>query len=82
MMVEHGSKKQEFMDDHKELRDAFLESMTKIARKNGKIKSDLYQHYNVKRGLRNADGTGVLVNLTEIGDVHGYIIDEGEKKPE
>jgi citrate synthase len=29
--------------------------------------------------LRNADGTGVLVGLTRIGDVHGYIIDEGEK---
>jgi citrate synthase len=40
---------------------------------------DLYDRYNVKRGLRNADGTGVLVGLTRIGDVHGYIIDEGEK---
>jgi citrate synthase len=39
----------------------------------------LYNKYNVKRGLRNADGTGVLVGLTRIGDVHGYIIDEGEK---
>ena len=29
--------------------------------------------------MRNADGTGVLVGLTRIGDVHGYIIDEGEK---
>ena len=81
MMIKYGSKKQEFMDDHKELRDVFLDNITKIARKNSKIKPELYQHYNVKRGLRNADGTGVLVNLTEIGDVHGYIIDEGEKKP-
>jgi citrate synthase len=39
----------------------------------------LYDKFNVKRGLRNADGTGVLVGLTRIGDVHGYIIDEGEK---
>jgi citrate synthase len=31
--------------------------------------------------LRNADGTGVLVGLTRIGDVHGYIMDEGEKIP-
>jgi citrate synthase len=29
--------------------------------------------------LRNADGTGVLVGLTRVGDVHGYIVDEGEK---
>jgi len=46
-----------------------------------KINPDFYTQYNVKRGLRNADGTGVLVGLTEIGDVHGYIIDEGEKVP-
>jgi citrate synthase len=46
---------------------------------NDYIDSDLYGKFNVKRGLRNADGTGVLVGLTRIGDVHGYIIDEGEK---
>jgi citrate synthase len=48
---------------------------------NDYIDIDLYGRYNVKRGLRNADGTGVLVGLTRIGDVHGYIIDEGEKVP-
>jgi citrate synthase len=46
---------------------------------NDYIDIELYNRYNVKRGLRNADGTGVLVGLTRIGDVHGYIIDEGEK---
>jgi citrate synthase len=48
---------------------------------NDYIDVDLYNKYNVKRGLRNADGTGVLVGLTRIGDVHGYIMDEGEKVP-
>jgi citrate synthase len=47
--------------------------------KNNYIDTELYNKFNVKRGLRNADGTGVLVGLTRIGDVHGYIIDEGEK---
>jgi len=46
---------------------------------NDYIDSDLYPKFNVKRGLRNADGTGVLVGLTRVGDVHGYIIDEGDK---
>ena len=46
---------------------------------NSDIDLSLYDKFNVKRGLRNADGTGVLVGLTRIGDVHGYIIDEGEK---
>jgi citrate synthase len=48
---------------------------------NDYIDAGLYGKYNVKRGLRNADGTGVLVGLTRIGDVHGYIMDEGEKVP-
>jgi citrate synthase len=48
---------------------------------NDYIDTDLYDKFNVKRGLRNADGTGVLVGLTRIGDVHAYIIDEGEKIP-
>ena len=36
------------------------------------IDKDLFDTYNVKRGLRNQDGTGVLVGLTKIGDVVGY----------
>jgi citrate synthase len=48
---------------------------------NDYIDADLYDKYNVKRGLRNQDGTGVLVGLTRIGDVHGYIMDKGEKVP-
>ena len=40
-----------------------------------------YSDYNVKRGLRNADGTGVLAGLTAIGEVHGYLLDEGNRVP-
>ena len=40
----------------------------------------LYRKYGVKRGLRNDDGTGVLVGLTTIGNVHGYVVSEGEKQ--
>ncbi len=57
----------------------FLTKYAEIADRQNRIPADLYEKYNVKRGLRNADGTGVLVGLTEIGQVHGYIIDEGEK---
>ena len=45
------------------------------------IAPELYRKYGVKRGLRNADGTGVLVGLTTIGNVHGYVMNEGEKQP-
>jgi len=45
------------------------------------IPHEHYTRYSVKRGLRNPDGTGVLAGLTAIGEVHGYIIDEGAVKP-
>ncbi len=35
--------------------------------------------YDVKRGLRNADGTGVLAGVTNISNVHGYVVSEGDK---
>ncbi len=50
--------------------------------KNNHIDPKLFSSFNVKRGLRNADGTGVLAGLTLICNVHGYVLDEGEKKPE
>lgn len=40
-----------------------------------------YEKYDVKRGLRNSDGTGVVAGITNISNVHGYVIDEGDKKP-
>lgn len=58
-----------------------LDQLAEIAIKSNSLNSELYSKYNVKRGLRNADGTGVLVGLTSIGDVHGYIVDENEKVP-
>ena len=37
-----------------------------------KIPQETFQEYGVKRGLRNEDGSGVLVGLTNIGNVVGY----------
>ncbi len=48
---------------------------------NNTIKSELFDNYIVKRGLRNADGTGVVAGLTNICNVHGYVVNEGEKSP-
>ncbi len=41
-----------------------------------------YSHFNVKRGLRNADGTGVVAGITSISNVHGYLTDEGVRIPD
>ena len=47
-----------------------------------KIDKDAFKKFNVKRGLRNEDGSGVLVGLTNIGNVVGYERDaEGKLTP-
>ncbi len=42
---------------------------------------ECYNTFNVKRGLRNQDGTGVVAGVTSISNVHGYLTDEGVKVP-
>jgi Citrate synthase len=64
-----------------DVKDKILERLGSIVEKNDRIDPELYTRYNVKRGLRDADGSGVLVGLTEIGDVRSYILDEGELVP-
>lgn len=46
------------------------------------IDSDQYAKYHIKRGLRNSDGSGVLAGLTNISEVHGYVVYESEKMPD
>ncbi|MDD6214999.1 MAG: citrate/2-methylcitrate synthase [Firmicutes bacterium] len=56
----------------------------KLAQKcieNGHIDPELYDKYEVKRGLRYKSGRGVLTGLTEIGEVKSYTIDDGEMIP-
>lgn len=56
-----------------------LDELSSKAERNNKISPEFYGKYDVKRGLRNSNGTGVLVGLTEIGDVQGYRMENGEK---
>lgn len=58
----------------------FLNNSAKLIEKNDKIDPDLYIKNNVKRGLRNSNGTGVVVGLTKIGDVRGYETDSSGNK--
>ncbi len=48
---------------------------------NSVIDPKLYEKYHVKRGLRNSDGTGVVTGITNICNVHGYLLNEGELEP-
>lgn len=49
--------------------------------KNSSIDPELYGKYEVKRGLRDINGKGVLAGLTEIAEVRSYIIDDSELIP-
>lgn len=56
----------------------FMTRLTESIKQSCQIENELFEKFEVKRGLRNADGTGVLVGLTNIGEVIGYK-KEGDK---
>lgn len=62
------------------LDDSFSSLKEELIR-NNQIKLDDYHRYDVKRGLRNSDGTGVMAGLSRICSVEGYYIDDGERVP-
>ena len=50
----------------------FLSRLNDSIKNSCQIENELFEKYDVKRGLRNKDNTGVLVGLTNIGEVLGY----------
>lgn len=65
----------------KKLSDEKLHALAQRIKENGRIDPELYEFHNVKRGLRNANGTGVLVGITKVGAVIGYEKIDGLKVP-
>ena len=61
--------------------DRFLEDLRQVYQANNHIDLSSYEEWQVKRGLRNADGTGVVAGVTEIANVRGYYIQDGERVP-
>lgn len=59
----------------------FKSKLTENFFKTNSVDPALYSKYEVKRGLRNPDGSGVVTGLTNISNVHGYMVSEGEKYP-
>ena len=57
--------------------DYLIYKLSETIKTTSRIDKELFTQFNVKRGLRNEDHTGVLVGLTKVGDVVGY-----EKLPE
>ena len=61
--------------------NAEFDDLVKYCMISGEFDPEFYKKYDVKRGLRDADGKGVLTGLTEISDVCAYDIVDGEKVP-
>ncbi|MBE6852452.1 MAG: citrate/2-methylcitrate synthase [Ruminococcus sp.] len=58
-----------------------VESLCDKLKEYSAVDPALYEKFDVKRGLRKSDGTGVTAGITKICNVHGYIINEGEVEP-
>lgn len=59
----------------------YAAALGKQVRQEYHINDEYYSSHNIKRGLRNEDGTGVLVGVSRVGSVQGYIMDDGERLP-
>ena len=67
--------------EEKRARDERLQELTDVALNANKMDIGLYQKFDVKRGLRESNGRGVLTGLTEISDVNGHKEVNGEFVP-
>ncbi|MBQ7377220.1 MAG: citrate synthase [Clostridia bacterium] len=64
-----------------EVADAF-DLLLSEAKEAYSIPKNAFDNHRVKRGLREADGSGVMAGVTRIGNAHGYVVYEGEKMPD
>lgn len=69
------------MDQTNGFESEILKTLVEKIKVTDRIDPELYTRYQVKRGLRDIDGRGVLVGLTEIGEVQSYIVEKNEMVP-
>ncbi len=69
------------MDAQQEFYEESFSPLYEKIRSEYAIDGSFYRSENIKRGLRNSDGTGVIVGVTKIGSVQGYVMQDGERIP-
>lgn len=69
------------MENIIELEKKMLKILSNKAKESSIIDPELFTKHQVKRGLRDIDGRGVLVGLTEIGEVRSYIVEDNKMVP-
>lgn len=74
-------------DNHKERIDLYskitaeIQDLSELCLENLKIDPELYTKYDVKRGLRDINGKGVLAGLTDISKIQSYIVEDNDMIP-
>ncbi len=68
------------MDDPKVVNE-FIQSLCADYRIHNSLTEEARTNSNIKRGLRNDDGTGVMIGCTKVGNVLGYTVVDGERVP-
>ena len=68
------------MNSYSEITPEILD-LAQMSERASQINADLYKKYDVKRGLRDINGKGVLAGLTEIGEVQAYKSVDGKEVP-
>ncbi|MCD7814748.1 MAG: citrate/2-methylcitrate synthase [Lachnospiraceae bacterium] len=68
-------------ETEKKIRDIKLTELARYCLTSSEFDLNLYAEYDVKRGLRESDGKGVLTGLTEISDVVAFRTEKGKKIP-
>ena len=68
------------MNSYSEITPEIL-NLAQMSERASQINADLYKKYDVKRGLRDINGKGVLAGLTEIGEVQAYKNVDGKEVP-
>ena len=58
-----------------------VKKFEKICEKNDKITPELFAEFNIKRGLRDKDGNGVLAGITNISRIDAFKVENGKKVP-
>ncbi len=70
------------MDISNEVLNTYVSSLSTDLQKAYMIDYSAYKRQEFKRGLRNSDGTGVIIGVTKIGSVQGYLVEDGARLPQ
>ena len=81
------NRKGDCVNNHKERINNFsqitddIKGLSELCLENLRIDTDLFTKYEVKRGLRDINGKGVLAGLTDVSKIQSYIVDDNDMIP-